>query len=70
MTTVLGKANSMASYELMSGDPGLINKQMDLYQNITPAEVLAAAKKYLTAPRMLLNIVPQGKSELAIQKIQ
>jgi zinc protease len=70
MTTVLGKANTMASYELMTGDPGRINKQMDLYQNITPAEVLAAAKKYLTAPRMLLSIVPQGKSELAIQKIQ
>jgi hypothetical protein len=32
--------------------------------------VLAAAKKYLSAPRMLLNIVPLGKTELAIQKIQ
>jgi zinc protease len=70
MTTVLRKANSMASYELMTGDPGRINTQMDLYKNITPAEVLAAAKKYLSAPRMLLNIVPLGKTELAIQKIQ
>jgi len=70
MTTVLGKANRMASYELMSGDPGLINKQLEQYKGITPAEVLAAAKKYLSAPRMLLSIVPQGKTELAIQKIQ
>jgi zinc protease len=68
LTTVLGKANLLCSFELMSGDAGRINKQMDLYQNITPAEVLAAAKKYLSAPRMLLNIVPQGKTELAIQK--
>ncbi len=70
MATVLGKANTMASYQLMTGDPGRINRQMDLFRNITPAEVLAAAKKYLSAPKMLLNIVPQGKSELAIQKIQ
>jgi zinc protease len=70
MTTVLGKANSLANYQLMTGDPGRINRQMDQYKDITPAEVLAAAKKYLSAPRMLLNIVPQGKTELAIQKIQ
>ena len=70
LTTVLGKANSMAAYELVTGDPGRINRQMDDYQKITPAEVMAAAKKYLGAPRMLLNIVPQGKTELAITKIQ
>jgi zinc protease len=70
MSTVLGKANSMAAYYHYTGDPGNINKQMDLFRNITPAEVLAVAKKYLSAPRMLLNIVPEGKSELAIQKIQ
>jgi predicted Zn-dependent peptidase len=70
MSTVLGKANSMAAYYHFTGDPGNINRQMDMYMNITPAEVLAVAKKYLSAPKMLLNIVPEGKSELAIQKIQ
>jgi len=70
MSTVLGKANSMAAYYHYTGDPGNINRQMDLFMNITPAEVLAVAKKYLSAPRMLLNVVPEGKPELAIQKIQ
>jgi zinc protease len=70
MATVLRKANTLASYDLMEGDPGRINHQMDLYANITPAEVLAAAKKYLAAPKMLLNIVPAGKTELAIQPNQ
>jgi len=70
MSTVLGKANTMAAYYHYTGDPGNINKQMDLYMKITPAEVLAVAKKYLSAPKMLLNVVPEGKSELAIQKIQ
>jgi zinc protease len=70
MSTVLGKSNRMAAYELMLGDPGRINTQLERYRDITPAEVLAAAKKYLPVPRMLLNVVPQGKTELAIQKIQ
>ncbi len=70
VATNLGKANSMASYELLTGDPANINRQMDHFKNITPAEVQALAKKYLSAPKMLLSIVPQGKSELAIQKIQ
>jgi predicted Zn-dependent peptidase len=60
----------MAAYYHYTGDPGNINKQLDLFMNITPAEVLAVAKKYLSAPKMLLNVVPEGKSELAIQKIQ
>jgi len=70
MSTVLGKANSMSAYYHYTGDPGNINKQMDMFAGIKPAEVLAAAKKYLSAHRMLLNVVPEGKTELAIQKIQ
>ncbi len=70
VATNLGKANSIASYQLLTGDPANINRQMDQFRNITPGEVQAAAKKYLSTPKMLLNIVPQGKSELAIQKIQ
>jgi zinc protease len=67
MTTVLGKANTLASYYHVTGDPGGINLQMELYKNITPEEVLATAKKYLSANRLQLSIVPEGKPELALQ---
>ncbi len=63
--TVLAKANTLANYYCQTGDPGNINKQMDLYKGMTPAEVLAAAKKYLTQPRVTLSVVPTGKPELA-----
>lgn len=66
--TVLGKASTFATIYSVTGDPKLINKQLDLYKGITPKEVLAAAKKYLTPPRIVLSIVPNGKTELAAQK--
>jgi len=66
--TILGKANALASYYSYTGDPGNINKQMDFYQGITPAEVLEVAKKYLAKPDVVLSIVPTGKPELAAKK--
>ncbi|HYQ87150.1 MAG TPA: pitrilysin family protein [Bacteroidota bacterium] len=68
VATVLGKAISMATFKSFTGDPNNINTQMELYKGITPAEVLAVAKKYLTKPRMILSIVPLGKPELAAKK--
>jgi predicted Zn-dependent peptidase len=68
LSTVLGKANSLASYHLFTGDAGSINKQMELFAGITPQEVRDVAKKYLSQPNMYLSIVPEGKVELAFQK--
>ena len=65
---VQGKAVSLATYYSYTGDPNNINKQMDFYKGITPQEVLAVAKKYLTQPKMVLSIVPLGKPELAAKK--
>ncbi len=66
--TVLGKANAMANYYCQTGDPNNINKQWDLFKDMTPEEVLAVAKKYLSQPYMTLSVVPQGKTELSVQK--
>lgn len=66
--TNFGKANAMARFYSMTGDPGYINKQLDIYKGITPDEVLAAAKKYLKENRFMLSIVPKGKPELAVQQ--
>ncbi len=66
--TVFGKANTLANYYCQTGDPANINKQLELFKGITPQEVLTVARKYLTQPSMTLSIVPQGKTELAVQK--
>lgn len=66
--TVFGKGNSLANYYCQTGDPEKINMQWELYKGITPAEVLTAAKKYLSKPYMALSVVPTGKSELSVQE--
>ncbi len=67
LQTVLGKAISLASFYDFTGDADGINKQMDLYKGITPQEVQTVAKKYLQKPCVVLSMVPQGKTELAVQ---
>ena len=67
LATVLGKAIALASFYDFMGDPDQINKQMDLYKGITPQEVQTVAKKYLQLPCVVLSMVPQGKTELAVQ---
>jgi zinc protease len=66
--TVFGKANTLANYYCQTGDPSGINKQWDLYKGITPDEVLATAKKYLSKPYMTLSVVPTGKMDLGVQE--
>jgi len=63
--TVLGKANSLATYYALTGDPNNINTEFDRFKGITPKEVLAVATKYLTKANVVLSVVPEGKPELA-----
>jgi len=67
ISTVLGKANQLSSYFTFTGDPENMNKEMKRFENITPAEVLRVAKKYLLGNSIVLSVVPQGKTELAAQ---
>ena len=66
--TALGRATTLAFYYSYTGDPGNINKQMDLYKGITPKEVQEVAQKYLSKPGVVLSIVPLGKNDLGAKK--
>jgi len=63
--TVFGKANSLATYFALTGDPNNMNREFDRFKGITPDEVLAVARKYFTGPNVVLSVVPEGKPELA-----
>ena len=55
----LGRARSLAQYELADGNPSLINTELDAMLAVTPAQIQAVAKKYLTPDkRAILEIVP------------
>jgi zinc protease len=59
MQSVLGRARLLAQYEVFDGDPGLINSELQTFLAVTPAQIQAVAKKYLTPDkRSVLEIVP------------
>ncbi|MGO3183959.1 MAG: M16 family metallopeptidase [Aequorivita sp.] len=58
--TVAGIANSLANYYTFYGDTDLINKELDIYKNITREEIREVAKKYLNKNQSLyLEYLPK-----------
>lgn len=59
MQSSLTRAKHLAIYEVLDGKPELINSELDAFLAVTPAQIQAAAKKYLTVDRRaVLDIVP------------
>jgi predicted Zn-dependent peptidase len=59
----LSRAKTLAQYAVTDNNPELINTELDAMLAVTPAQIQAAAKKYLTAQnRAILEIqpAPQG----------
>jgi zinc protease len=47
----LSRARALAQYAVADGKPELINTELDAMLAVTPAQIQAAAKKYLAADR-------------------
>jgi zinc protease len=59
MQSSQSRAEALAQFQLADGDPNLINTELDRILAVTPAQIQAAAKKYLTADkRAVLEIQP------------
>lgn len=59
-STVAGVAEALANYHVYYGNTGLINSQLDLYQDITREDLKAVANKYFTKDaRLILYYLPK-----------
>jgi len=65
LTTMLGKANSLASYYTYTGDAGNINREFERFKGITEEELLTAARRIFAQSKVVLSVVPEGRMELA-----
>jgi zinc protease len=62
----LERAKAIAQYTVADGNPALINTEMDTMLAVTPAQIQAAAKKYLTPDRRaVLSIQPAPQQKEA-----
>ena len=62
-----GRADQLNYYNYFVGNPDYIAQDFDRYKALTPDDVQRVAKQYLAAAhRVVLNVVPMGKTELAV----
>jgi zinc protease len=60
----LSKSMMLADGQSTFADPHALFKQITNYANVTPAEVVRVARKYLTSGRVVMSMVPGGKLDL------
>jgi zinc protease len=66
IASVLGKSDRLNEYNYFAGTPDWIQQDAARYDRVTAAEVQRAAAQYLTKPKVVLTVVPQGKKELMV----
>jgi len=61
-----GKADQLAYYDYFVGTPDYFQADLDRHRRVTVADVQRAAREYLAQRRrVVLSVVPQGRTELA-----
>jgi zinc protease len=54
------RAMLLGQYELLDGDPGLLNTELNILSEVTAEQIQEAARRYLVATRRsVLEIVPE-----------
>ncbi len=64
LQTVIGRAGSLAEYNLFTGDPGHQRRELALLRAVTPAQVRSALGEFLLSkPAVVLACVPAKQSD-------
>ena len=66
LASVLGKSETLNSYNYMAGTPDYVQQDAARYDQVTRADVQRVAKTYLGKPRVVLTVVPEGKRNMML----
>ena len=67
LEVVSAKADQLNEYLYYTGTPDYFNQDIARFRSLTPPDLSAAARRFLDPERrVVLSIVPQGRTELAI----
>jgi zinc protease len=67
---VQAKANQLNSYYYFVGTPDYFQQDLARYRAVTVGDIQRVARQYLGGHRVVLSIVPQGKTEMAITAME
>ena len=69
ISSVLGKAFQLASYNEYAGDPGFIKQDIANIKAVTKEDVMRVFRKYVLNQNMIVtNFVPKGAGNLALEE--
>ena len=66
LATVLGKSSELNFYNYFVGTPDYVQQDAARYARVTRSDVQRVARTYLGAPKVVLTIVPEGKTGLMV----
>jgi zinc protease len=67
LATDLGKAELLNQYNYFVGDPDYVQRDAARYDAVTRADVQRVARMYLSKPKVVLTVVPDGMTALMVK---
>ena len=66
LASVNGKADQLNFYNYFAGTPNYVQQDAARYDRVSAADVRRVAERYLSAPKVVLTVVPQGETKLMV----
>jgi zinc protease len=67
LASVLGKASQLSSYNYFAGTPDYVQQDAARYDRVTVADVKRVAGRYIGVAKVILTVVPEGKTTLMVK---
>jgi zinc protease len=67
---ISSKADRLDSYFYFTGTPNYFQQDLARYHAVTAQDIQRVARQYLGAHRVVLSVVPQGKTEMAVTAVE
>jgi zinc protease len=66
LASVLGKGGQLSYYNYFTGTPDFVQQDVARYARVTAEDVQRVARQYLERPKVVLTVVPQGRTDLMV----
>jgi zinc protease len=67
LASVLGKAMQLSTYNYFAGTPDYVQEDAARYDRTTAADVHRVARTYIGVSKVILTVVPEGKTSLMVK---
>ena len=66
LASVLGKSDRLNYYNYFVGNPDYVRQDAERFAKVSAADVQRVARSYLSAPSVVLTVVPEGETKMMV----